>query len=473
MYADPNPRDANKGQAMLDAALENGRLTKDGYDWLVRALDPFHDTPHRPGGFPDLTSEGTVVQEVKRSVSISKPSAITGNWDLHIFSMPDLFSDANAQAAGIEDSLLMGAAQFLLRGDNGLSTDILTVKTASNTNGSYMIPLSGLCYVAVPAGSPTVPTYTVPLGTAGAANTFAYGSVDVSQYVSGKGRKIGAGFEVVNTTATIQKQGLITVYRLPQERQEGMFKFLNTEASSDAIAVPFPCIQGALPPANSSDALLLPGSKQWAAELGAYCVETMASSTNPLKAVDCRARVYMDSPGTYASGGQPQVLACYSPSSYYTATLENGDSVRAQDSPFHTSGCYLTGLSADTTIQLNYILLYEAVPGQKSPLVTLAQPSPALDSTALELYSKLVRELPPGVPRSMNDDGSWFENLMSGVSKAAPIVGAALGQPVVGSLLGTAAGLVAKGKKKKNTQTVAGTTAKAHSVLVPKARPRK
>ncbi len=43
---------------------KEGILKQESRHWLLRALDPFHDTNIKPAGFPDLDASPSVVQEI-------------------------------------------------------------------------------------------------------------------------------------------------------------------------------------------------------------------------------------------------------------------------------------------------------------------------------------------------------------------------------------------------------------------------
>lgn len=66
-----------RSEALLSSISRKAGITEDGKQWLIAALDPFHDNPIHCNGFPDNRSDASVVQCVKQSVQISCPSVIT------------------------------------------------------------------------------------------------------------------------------------------------------------------------------------------------------------------------------------------------------------------------------------------------------------------------------------------------------------------------------------------------------------
>lgn len=79
----------------------------------------------------------------------------------------------------------------------------------------------------------------------------------------------------------------------------------------------------------------------------------------------------------------------------------------------------------------------EVAPGPLDALATLATESPEYDPAALELYSRIAKELPPAVPSDMNPAGEYFKQVCE---IAGEVAGAA-------SLIHPAFGLVSRGAK--------------------------
>jgi hypothetical protein len=75
--------------AMLDRMVDSRVITPEGRQWLVAALDPFHDTDVDCSGYPDINVAPCVVQLVKVSTQISKPAAVSsGTWDCNLVLLP-------------------------------------------------------------------------------------------------------------------------------------------------------------------------------------------------------------------------------------------------------------------------------------------------------------------------------------------------------------------------------------------------
>ncbi len=129
--------------------------------------------------------------------------AANANWDCHIYNLAD-FASLNSENAGTGatgTSLLPGTYDY---------TNSSTAGYATNPATSNYQP-TGLQILTGPAGAQFLPSAS---GTSIAQTNCA--SMFPSQYITGKCRLVGGGFEIVNTTANLYKQGVLTAYRMPQ-----------------------------------------------------------------------------------------------------------------------------------------------------------------------------------------------------------------------------------------------------------------
>jgi hypothetical protein len=378
--------EVKKGKEILDSPL----ISEDARHWLIRAVDPFHDTPVRPTGYPDLTTVGSVVQEINMSTVISAPPPVLNagtNWDCHIYNLAHFAS--NVASRYFTNFLWNPTGQWS------------TYPGSAITYGD-----SGFQILTAPTGVRMLPTV---VGTAMTSDVLAR-SINVRDYVKSKCRVVGMGFEVVNTTADIYLQGLVTAYRMPQTNNISNVLLKVNASTANEVAVARIL---ALPPISDSDALALPGSKQWEARYGSYSVCTMTGIENPVQSFDNLLPFYVSDSVFPAStlavngdittifdGGQDQF-----PMRYFA--------------PYNTSGVYYTGLSAQTTLQLNIKVILEAVPGPRDAFATLAQPSTQYSPETLRLYGELIDNLPVGVPFTDNPSGEWFNNVLGTVGELA------------------------------------------------------
>jgi len=406
---------SRKADAILNSLEKNSSLTRDGRDWLIAALDPFHDQDLALAGYPDLTTASTVVQLVKQSFQITVPTTGTGavsagaNWDCSVAMFPWM---ANQPANTITTVAPNGAF----------------VTAASVTSN---IQTGGITVAAGPQGAQLWPGNTV-------VTTASYTGFDARNYVKGNSRIIGMAFEIINTTADINKQGQVTAWRMPNVATDQ--QFIQTIATTPAANNTGTSSVNRFPPGNLADAQILYGSRSWAAREGAYVVARQNGMNNPLKQpslmVNCSCATDFFTTNTTN-------MTLYAPSLAF-GTNQLPDLA----TPFDLSGVHFTGLSNTTTLTINARWLFERMPGPQEPdLVVLATPSACYDPLALELYTHCLSSMPPGVMLSENPLGEWFASVIEKVRDWAPKIGNALGTVIpgaglVGNALGAGAGLV-------------------------------
>jgi hypothetical protein len=197
-------------------------------------------------------------------------------------------------------------------------------------------------------------------------------------------------------------------------------------------------------PTTIAQSLLLSGSKQWHAELGAYVVGAFNSTDVPKQGVNNIQPVILP---TLYTGGNPSAVTMPVVPTHVVA----GSVSACTPSPYlwakhDISVVQFTGLSLQTTINITSLEYIEEFPepiGSPS-LVTLAKCSPCYDPVALELYSFLIREMPVGVPVSENGFGDWIASAVSKVSEFVSPILAAIPHPIAqgaSRVLGVAGGV--------------------------------
>jgi len=214
------------------------------------------------------------------------------------------------------------------------------------------------------------------------------------------------------------------------------------------------------PPATIAEAMVIPGSVKVAAEEGAYVpFRITKGSTNAVSDDVYCTRLFMNG----ANVAQNPAKALYGFGSIAPfASFSAGGSIpllgHYHPVPFDLSGAYFTGLNTNTTLDVTVRLYIEVLPTQLNQgLLVLSEPCPPADPRALELYSKVIGDLPPGVPVGMNADGSWFKDVLKTIASYAPTIGGALGSVIPGGALigkgvGKAAEMLAGMKLGENAQ---------------------
>jgi len=232
-----------------------------------------------------------------------------------------------------------------------------------------------------------------------------------------------------------------------------------------------------MPPPTLAAATKLAGTQMWEAEAGVYVPLQMNTTLNPAKTqLPCTAMVINTDTtqnGYVATGMAPSVYQVLATDVLGPAKAGAAGNVQpllavgTHISPFDIGGAYFTGLSPQTTLQVNVKWYIERFPTPfENNLVVLARPSSPFDPRAIELYGLAMNKLPVGVKQGENPLGEWFSDVLDKVADVASPMGHALSMvPGIGApaaLIGNVAdayrGFRGKPapKKKKVPKTVGG-----------------
>jgi len=383
----------SRGEKLLEKLVNGRKITPSGADWLITALDPFHDTQLKNlQGWPDVETGPSVVRCVKQSYTLAAPSSIPSgtNWDCHVIMWPwhesIPFLPSNSR--------------------NNNQVDFLNLTVGQGSVG-------GIQAYAVPAGTNLLPV--VP-GVAIATSTLGL------NYTQGSGRLTGIGFEVTNTTAEIYKQGTAFVWKHMQAAESPASWTFHEAATGNAMVNSVAPYRH--PPRNAAEAMLIPGTRQWAASEGCYMVGSFHSVENPPVAAGYVQPVIMlplsedqESPNVntdhiYMPSVNPITFAATDDLQYYVPSLKLD--------PIHQSGALFAGLSYQTNLTLTTIYYYETFPGlPNQDILVLATPSAEYDAEVLNIYSHTIGVSPIGVKVGENGLGDWF---MGVIQKASSFI---------------------------------------------------
>lgn len=359
---------------------------------FIAATDPFHDNPiEHIRGWPDLETQPSVIRLIKRSVTIKAPDAGS---NIELFTYPVIDSSVTNRSTR--------------------RNCVIDQVNQSVSDLASCAPVVIHSYNAANASNMMLNNWTEEQ------------TLGIEQdYLTSPTRIIGMGVEVRDVTAPLYRQGVCTVYQVPQTQDEDStfnFKAMTLTSGLTKIAT---VQDGRIFTPNCQtirQALAFEGSRQWKAEEGAYLVIPFSSKDNiatpPEYTMPCiRALAQdMDSIGTlntttlytgnFASGGAAGDNFVFMPHMF---------------TPMHSKGVILSGLSEHSTFQINANFFLETFPRTSDdPLVTLARPSCEYDPVALELISKTMKTIPVAVPVSENGLGDFFLDV---VEKVAPTIG--------------------------------------------------
>jgi len=423
----------------LDSLVGHGALTESGSAWVKCALDPFHDYEISGlDGIPDVETEPSLVVRTQQSMVVK--NAAGGIWDCNIVNMPVDFSFTTSTG---ESCALGTYSPHSTLG--GVMPGTFRVAQSTDTR------MDGIQASLVVSGTDTF------------QNVGARERLGLDDYlVAGAGtdlqayRIVASGFEVVNTTAPLERSGACTVYEIGAPGEASDINYIDGVINRVGTARNF-----RMPPINMAEAKQTPGARTWHAQEGAYVVSKHRSEMG-FSSVAKRDFAYASSTSTSSAWCSHKAGR-----EITTAGNEAPDTERSgcasHISNMNLSGAYFTGLSENTTLQVTWRCVLERLPGPFDlQNLALASPSAPYDPRALELYSHITARLPPGVPVGYNDAGKYFRMIAAQIRAAAkytlPLLPAletalaATGHPVAAAALEgarTATGSAQAKKKKK------------------------
>jgi len=389
---------AIEGTDPLDGLSSHGALSHAGSAWVKCALDPFHDYEISDlDGIPDIETEPSLVVRSQQSMVITNPG--TGTWDCNIVNMPVDFSKTNGST-----NLSTGFGTYYPHAQTGGPMP----GTFTLTNNSTF-RMDGLQASIVDAGNLTFQGTNESREFLALDDYLVAGSAtDLQAY-----RIVASGFEVVNTTAPLERAGACTVYEIGAPGETSDINLVKADAEEVRIGT---VRNFRMPPVNMAEAKQTPGARTWHAEEGAYVVSKHRSEMG-FSPVAKRDYAYASSTAggaswtAYKAGREITTSA--------TAPLDERAGCASHVSNLNLCGAYFSGLSATTTLQVTWRCVLERLPGPFDlQNLALASPSAPYDPRALELYSHITAKLPPGVPVGYNDAGKYFK-MISGQIKNA------------------------------------------------------
>lgn len=384
----------NGGQ-ILQKLVEEKAITPQGLSWLTLAVDPWHDTAVT--GFEGLPDQGIgksvtfqVVQEISISKNTSPVPLPAGNWSVRIGNYPIL------QDMNVNPGVYYG--------------DVVTQNNAVN---NLLVP------VQVNYAADGVDMDSVAIG--GLANP--QGISLPPEFCKGIVKVCGIGIEVINTTAELQRQGLMSCCRMVQPDMEPYTAYISRSSPANAWSIKTLTPIRSLPK-NLQEMAMYPGFAQDEAKNGYYAPvllkfgkerhyplpistllledDTVAGDVNVATPINC----FSSRDTTFTPpGSTTQFYTTRSQPLYYGAD---------------SNVVFFSGLSDSTTLTLRVRFILERFPNDsESQILVIATPSAPYDPAVLEIYSKAVQMLPAGVPFTENPAGEWWKQMLSKIGSVA------------------------------------------------------
>lgn len=360
----------------LIAQLIKAGCTVDGAAYVRQAVDPFPDNVTVTIGYPDSNGGLSFVRDIRTETVLSAPASAAGaNWDCHLCFVPATPINTDGFVFDLSGSSITYAAEI----------------TTNNLIGLLMACM-------VPSGTATFNPDTVyasdELVVLGQAKM-----ADLSKWT--RGRMIGGGFEVHNTTAEIEKQGAVTYYSFENNCHDGAVPIINSGGAQKNKTI------GnwiAAPPQTLEQAKINGGVSREARD-GALVVYQLQGEVNPATYPVDAAPVLVSTETTPGAG----TYQTWYPREYQ---LEVASIPLVRNMPYMGHGAYFTGLSTGTTLDVIQRVLFEEFPAPSSNDMTIARPSPSADAIAIELLMSIQNELLPGYPVHDNAAGDFFRNIL-------------------------------------------------------------
>lgn len=374
-------------------------LTPDGTSFIKQRFDPYHDTPFRPVGYPDDFDGFTVSRCIKRTVTVSQTSggkaATTSPWDMSITFTPLL---VNTKVQACESN------------GNTFSFDPINPGPAKNYGG-----------LMIQGNNTSGSEFEYPVTVANATQSILGQIFIPDTDLSNNMRVVAAGFEVIDGTADLYKQGILTCYRQNQPTTDprfyhGMGTSLVagdiTNCDTDVKIVK-------MPPTTTGAALLIPSSKQWLVKEGAYVSVDFNDSTLPMVPPSpFTVGLISDSTPVTVGFNDTMTYVGIDPTNQFSRAIggttppsfiRDYAAPTTRMMPINQSGIFLSGLNPLATITVNAIFYVECAPdGEDEELLTLATESPSKDEFSLMIVSELRRDSPVAVKLYENYMGEWF-----------------------------------------------------------------
>ena len=399
----------SRGEKLLAALSKSNvcELTEAGKNYVIQRFDPYHDNPIKPVGYPDSFNGHTISRCIKKTASFTATSgggaAPTTPWNCHIFHSPLL-------------------TQPKLQNLNGADTDNLTYTSATDLSEPY----GGL--MAIRADTDQFPE-VIPKDETGMLAQLSLTDEDMSNLM----RVTAIGFEFIDTTSVLNRQGLLTCYRQNETQHVQNFCHVtnttppaNTLEYTDGNYRPI-----RFPPKSTTEAMTIPDTKQWKVEEGAYVVVDFNSDAIKMENPTMDQAAFFDynedfdvsdtSHWSYITLQRARKVDQTIPTT--TPTVLRRSTQDAQRfMQINQSGIMLSGLNPLFSGTVNVIYFVECAPsGEDTELLTLCSQSPAFDPIALEIVAKLRRDSPIAVKLKENYLGEWFFNgIRDVVNKVMP-----------------------------------------------------
>lgn len=418
-----------KSEEIMRTMVQTGALSASGYAWLKVALDPWHDTQITGfKGVPDVHTGNSVVMSTVQEVAIARPAGyVNSTWGVKFSSYP------------IAGSTYMDLCD--IQGNH------VALKTNPSPGSMYPVLVE---YVD---GAGDFPEFgTSPVGATGLSIP--------SDFTKGPFKVAGIGMEVCNTTAELNKQGLCSAAVMNQPSHSATaYQIASIPPATLTTATSLFPVRTT--PRNLAEMALLPNLTQWHAGEGSYSVlqlldvdSTPVTTTPSMPLWFATDEYRVGAVQSFLNYRVGKHVAGVHPNSFVPSAIVGSV-------PSNSTTVMYTGLSNETTLTLRTRWVLERFPNDVEPeIIVLAKPTAPFDPVALEIYSRVLRKLPPAVMFKENNSREWWKSVLNTVADIVqsglmmiphPLAkGAGAALTMARPLIGPVSEKLGEKKKKKN-----------------------
>jgi len=389
-----------QAQSIVNSIVERKILDGPGLAYVIANTDPFHDREILSLlGMTDETLADQITYKAPYQVTVSAPVGQVGSWSMLIHNNPWTTGSQGSGPAATNFNLVATWLQVPPTQPNAqasLPSICIWRGNDGNPLGMFQSNLTG--------NSPS------PIGL----------SLD-DTLTQGVGRLIGWGLEVYDTSAVINKQGTVTVWRQNTNTFDKSPYFLatpnalgplNSWGVVDAIAL-------FRPPQTITEANQLFGTKSWRGEDGCYLVFVNNQSEQKARIPDPTQPIFVQT--DFQAGNIPTVPQPVIAGSFNQITVGaqnvNVPQMRWNWQPYHQSGAFFTGLNPNATYLVRTVYYYERHPSiNETNISLLTMRSAGYHPLAMEVRTRVLMEMPVGVPVGENALGDWFLSIAKTLS---------------------------------------------------------
>jgi hypothetical protein len=360
-------------------------VSQQAWDWVVSAVDPFHDIDHPIEGAPDKAVSKSITRKWTQTATVSA-TADDDNITLFFFGSHGAYDhdfqywgdDGNCDGANGSNPRVTLAPISVLRGGTGTEVSL------ANLIGGYCGVMEKL-YTCSEGGIPS--------------------------------RLVSLGVEVTDVTPSLYRKGTVGVAHANGEVEKGAYRYADYSTATGHMTF----YRKPMCPTVLTQTTAIVGSYVGAMAKGVYTQARL----NEIQAPSSGSLVYPNITVAGAHGAQPLLaepganesayLLCPVSGNASTMSWANIDAAKGwSDSGFCPFSIVMTGLSEETVLQVTVKTTTEYFP-QLTHLMEcgFATYSPPYEPRAFQVYHEIMRSLPAAVPVGMNASGDYWRMAMA------------------------------------------------------------